>query len=440
MPNPFLQDGRPATSQTRQAERLDSWKEIANFFRREVRTVQLWEKHEGLPVRRQHHKKLGSIYAYRAELESWRLSRSKLDDSPQSGTEQPDRAQSAGPIGPERHTHHPPPIPRLNEPRSSADTCLAAHACTIGFHFWNIRSRHTIPRALRYFKDAIELDPHCADAYAGMANVYVSLSYNHLISSREAAVRAHRAVQRAMELDAASATVRNAAVNVLTNCTWDWKAAEQQCRQMFDSGSMNTRTIQLYASLLSAQGRHPESIALALEAHRLEPDSAIANNLVSLSYFYASDYERALPYSRRALTQMPDYTMGYALLGRVQAQRGEWDQALSAFRQVESKSGDAPFARALVAYACAGGGDIEQAHTMVAALAQMERDPRYPAYDISGVYAVLHQEAEALQNVSRACETRDVKAIFMNDDPRFANVRHSASFRRIASSHLGWTH
>jgi hypothetical protein len=42
-------------------ERLDSWKEVASFFRREVRTVQLWEKSEGFPVRRQQHKKLGSV-------------------------------------------------------------------------------------------------------------------------------------------------------------------------------------------------------------------------------------------------------------------------------------------------------------------------------------------------------------------------------------------
>src|ERR1700730_14662886 len=59
-------------------ERLDSWKEVASFFRREVRTVQLWEKSEGLPVRRQHHKKLGSVYAYRQELEAWWATRSAI--------------------------------------------------------------------------------------------------------------------------------------------------------------------------------------------------------------------------------------------------------------------------------------------------------------------------------------------------------------------------
>ncbi len=53
------------------AGRLDSWKEIANYFRREVRTVQLWEKREGLPVHRHFHKQLGSVFAFRAELDAW---------------------------------------------------------------------------------------------------------------------------------------------------------------------------------------------------------------------------------------------------------------------------------------------------------------------------------------------------------------------------------
>lgn len=53
------------------ADRLDSWKEIAAFLRRDVRTVQRWEKKEGLPVYRHQHEKLGSVYAFPGELSQW---------------------------------------------------------------------------------------------------------------------------------------------------------------------------------------------------------------------------------------------------------------------------------------------------------------------------------------------------------------------------------
>lgn len=53
------------------AERVESWKDIAAYLQRDVRTVQRWEKKEGLPVHRHMHDKLGTVYAYKAELDAW---------------------------------------------------------------------------------------------------------------------------------------------------------------------------------------------------------------------------------------------------------------------------------------------------------------------------------------------------------------------------------
>ena len=53
-------------------DRLESWKEIAKYLCREVRTVQLWEKREGLPIHRHFHHQLGSVFAFRSEIDEWR--------------------------------------------------------------------------------------------------------------------------------------------------------------------------------------------------------------------------------------------------------------------------------------------------------------------------------------------------------------------------------
>jgi Tol biopolymer transport system component len=55
--------------------RLDSWKEIAAYFRRNERTVRRWEQTEGLPVHRHLHEKRGTVHAYTAELDAWRANR-----------------------------------------------------------------------------------------------------------------------------------------------------------------------------------------------------------------------------------------------------------------------------------------------------------------------------------------------------------------------------
>jgi TolB-like protein/Tfp pilus assembly protein PilF len=62
--------------------RLESWKEIATYLGREVRTVQLWEKNEGLPIHRQLHTRQGSVYAFKPELNAWREARKGVPDVP----------------------------------------------------------------------------------------------------------------------------------------------------------------------------------------------------------------------------------------------------------------------------------------------------------------------------------------------------------------------
>jgi TolB-like protein/Flp pilus assembly protein TadD len=56
-------------------DRLDSWKEIAAYLNRGVRTVRRWETEEGLPVHRHVHRTLGSVYAYKSEIDTWRQTR-----------------------------------------------------------------------------------------------------------------------------------------------------------------------------------------------------------------------------------------------------------------------------------------------------------------------------------------------------------------------------
>src|SRR6201999_3421201 len=153
----------------------------------------------------------------------------------------------------------------------------------MGFYHWQQRSSAALLKARSYFQDAIELDPQCAEAYAGLADTYVSLSYNHLMPARQAASGAAEAVQTALRLDVQSIKVRNASINLLISCSWDWKTAERKCQEATDSGNMDARTVQLYSSLMNCVGRHEEAIILALHGYRRDPHCDFVNGQVSLA-------------------------------------------------------------------------------------------------------------------------------------------------------------
>jgi Tol biopolymer transport system component len=80
-------------------DRLDSWKEIAAYFNRDVTTVQRWEKREAMPVHRHLHDRMGSVYASRAELDAWARGR-----NPRAAQENGNDATAPNPPAPPPHT------------------------------------------------------------------------------------------------------------------------------------------------------------------------------------------------------------------------------------------------------------------------------------------------------------------------------------------------
>ena len=112
------------------ADRLDSWKEIAAYLRRDVTTVQRWEKRERMPVHRHRHDRMGSVYAFRAELDAWTRSRRlSLEDEENAPGEAPE----------------PPVVPAAPGPRSRWTVLIAAAAFAllliVAATAWVLRSR-----------------------------------------------------------------------------------------------------------------------------------------------------------------------------------------------------------------------------------------------------------------------------------------------------------
>src|SRR5258708_28078471 len=100
-------------------KKLVSWKEIAAHLGREVRTVQRWEKTEGLPVKRHEHQKKSTVYAYPSELDDWVRNRQPIDDpeadaaflpEPDIVDASPGSENGDNPITDLPPVHPPPPI------------------------------------------------------------------------------------------------------------------------------------------------------------------------------------------------------------------------------------------------------------------------------------------------------------------------------------------
>ncbi len=83
------------STRTPREDRLDSWKKIASYLKRDVSTVQRWERREGLPVHRHLHDKQGSVFAFRSELDAWWESRRSGLAEPAQGAQPPGETAAA---------------------------------------------------------------------------------------------------------------------------------------------------------------------------------------------------------------------------------------------------------------------------------------------------------------------------------------------------------
>ncbi|HEY1469176.1 MAG TPA: tetratricopeptide repeat protein [Candidatus Acidoferrum sp.] len=119
----------PRVGADARGRRLESWKEIAAYLGRDVTTVRRWEKREGLPVRRMHHSRLGSVYAYTVELDAWRNQR-----APATAADAPDARQVPEVVGRGAHA------------RTGAVFAVLALALLAGV-IWIARGRTTVQPA-----------------------------------------------------------------------------------------------------------------------------------------------------------------------------------------------------------------------------------------------------------------------------------------------------
>ncbi len=106
-------------------ERLNSWKEIANYLGKGVRTVQRWESQMGLPVRRLGREGGEIVYALRSEIDAWLLSggRKPEGESPAEST-RPAAETSPPAAGPSSLVTPTHPIPSVDPPTSAPASAL----------------------------------------------------------------------------------------------------------------------------------------------------------------------------------------------------------------------------------------------------------------------------------------------------------------------------
>jgi len=295
------------------------------------------------------------------------------------------------------------------------------------YHFGK-RTVEGLHQAISLFQQAIEIDPKFALAYTGLADCNALLNWYQEPPPPDAWENAKAAATKAVTLDPKIAEAHASLAFVRFHYERNYAGAEDEFRRAINLKPNYATAHQWYAFLLSAQGRHDESVNIMRRAEELEPRSAVIALAVANVLFYARRYDEAIAQCRRALEIDPSSVGAYAVLRWNYEKKGMAQESLEVYEKELAFAGDTPTSRAKLAHVLAAIGRGDEARRNLDELIKNGQIQHVTPYEIAVIYSLLNQPDKGLEWLKKAKDTHVVGFSFVRVDPMLDNLREDPRF------------
>jgi tetratricopeptide (TPR) repeat protein len=305
-----------------------------------------------------------------------------------------------------------------------------------GRYFWNRRTGENLKKALAYFEQAAEKDPHYALAYAGMADSCLLIPVYGAGTPQAYLPRARDAAQKAVELED---TLAEAHTSLAYVSFFNFERV-QSVKEFERAISLNPN----YATAhqwygrgpLAAVGEFDKAIAEEKRALELDPVSPIINAELGTVYTLARRYGEAIAQLRNTVETYPDFYWGHRFLGWALELNAASGEAIAEYHKAFELNDD-PVVLAMLAHAEAGIGKQSEARHILAQLTQEAKARYVSPYAFAVIYLALGEKDQALDWLEKAA--RDHAGTLINlvkVDPYLDPLRGDPRFEALVSAIL----
>jgi TolB-like protein/lipoprotein NlpI len=301
-----------------------------------------------------------------------------------------------------------------------------------GQYHWARRNKADLLKAIDCYKQAIELDPQFALAYAATAEVYNSMGKNPDVPPKDAIPLAKAAAERALEIDPQLPQGHSALGDSLALYDWKWTESERHFKRALELDPNIPYSHVAYGlAYLTATGQTAGVVSELERGVSLEPVSLIGNATLVGAYLFDGQNEKALTQARLSFDLDPSFPLNRHWLGMALIANGRYDEAIAAMQPVNP---DAPFgwmSVVVVGQAYAEQGKRKEAEQQIVMLHELAKTRYVRTYYIASIYAALGEKDKAFAELEQSFADRDcyitrmVVDPFMKslkDDPRFKNL------------------
>jgi serine/threonine protein kinase/Tfp pilus assembly protein PilF len=299
-----------------------------------------------------------------------------------------------------------------------------------GRFYWNKRTAENFQKGIEAFREAIDLDPTYALAYAGLADCYNLLNTYSVLAAHDAFPKAKAAATRALELDDSLPEAHASLAFVTFFYEWKAAAAEESFQRAIKLNPNYGTAHHWYGWFLIMRGRFDEAAASMKRARDVDPLSIIIQTESVWPFFYARDYDRALGQLKKAMDIDRDFLWIHFALGQIYLEQRNIREALVELEMVVQRY-DTPYVLIVLgrAYGLAGRmDDAKRIHERVQSVALKEF---VSAYDLAIMYTGVDDRDRVFAELEKAYEAHDPWIVRLDVDPAFDRVRDDPRFRNL---------
>jgi DNA-binding winged helix-turn-helix (wHTH) protein/tetratricopeptide (TPR) repeat protein len=271
-----------------------------------------------------------------------------------------------------------------------------------GRYCWGRRTQDELRRALRYFEEAVSLDPSFAAAHAARADALTLLA-GFAVPSSEALEESRASAERALALDPGCADA-HAALGLIAQ-KGDWARAEREYEAALRLQPDHPTALQRHGELLALLGRFEEGIALLKRARQVDPVSPIVGSDLAKALVYARRYDEAVAEGRAVLQADPTYARARLYLGLALLLRGDRDEGLAEVRAF-AEPDPSPYALGVLACAHGLAGQPEPARALGRRLDERARSEFVTPYALALAHVGAGEVEEALGQLESLADGR----------------------------------
>jgi len=325
---------------------------------------------------------------------------------------------------------------RLTAPRPVNPEAYLAYIR--GRAFWNQRNESALLKGADAFRQALDIDPGYADAYAGLAVCYTALGYGSYLAPSVAFEQASAAATKALVLDPTLAEAEAALGYVALYYDWHFADADRHFRRALELDPASVTTHDWYSVYLTAMARFDDARTEIRRARELDPLSAAVATNAGFTAYYAGHYDEAIAALRSTLTVTPNFPLAHLWLGRAYQEQGRFADARAEFGETQKGLGDWPVALAASGYVEGVDGRSAEARSVLARLTALARQQYVTEYGVALVHAGLGDRDAAFDWLDRAVAARSHWLVWLKLDPRWnglrADPRYAALLVRVGPS------